>query len=156
VASPFVGRWSLPGVEEQARLRPLWRTGALAFWVGGVGGEWVTLQAAEAAPAPPSEEEDVEQGTTKQKQVTGSTANAAAPAAATEDTSRGSRSRRSRRSLPPGAYVVLTAYNPMGTLRADAANAAAARALAGRRGVAWGGCVSLCVMLIGQPCVVNQ
>ena len=150
-ASGFIGRWPLPGVEEQARLRPLWRAGVLAFWVhadngggssdaaeeqgeeGSVGGGWVTLQAAEAAPI-----SEAAAATTKEAEIT---KEASSRACATKvahtctfpdpnpSTSRSCSSRR-RRRLHPGTYVVLTAYNPMGTLRSSLDNVAAAGELA--------------------------
>ena len=114
LAGRSVGRWSLPGTEEQARLRPLWRTAVLAFWVPddaagspadhpAAAGGWVTLQATEAAPIDAMEE------------ASSSSVRPGAP-----------------RVLNPGEYLVLTAYNPMGTQHPEADNVAAQRQLAAR------------------------
>ena len=50
-----VTSWKTPPASAQARLRPLWRDATLAIWIGG---EWVTLQAAAAANAEPTREND--------------------------------------------------------------------------------------------------
>ena len=101
-SSPHIGRWTLPDVEEQARLRPLWRDGVLALWVDG---EWVVIQSVEAAP--PSHPRDDEGGGVNKKVIIATGTSVTYP-----------------------RYVVVTAYNPMGTLRSDAENMAAAKILA--------------------------
>ena len=131
-------------------MRPLWRAAVLAFWVGdGVrrmaddaGGGWFILQAAASV----QREEDVEAGDAGLAVGAATTAAAAAeagaeagameaagdataPAAAVAYASSGADFPRVRRVLPPGSYVVLTAYNPMGFLRADADNVAASTEL---------------------------
>ena len=113
-----------PDVDKQARLRPLWRNGVIALWVSGkdggddVSGGWVALQAAEAAPA---------QSPNGDGKVTSAAASASTSASAASSSVGGA---SPSWSLPVGSsYVVVTAYNPMGTLRSDADNIAAARQL---------------------------
>ena len=108
-------RWRLPKPEDVERLQAVWRDSTIAVWVGG---EWVTMQRAEACGATPSMGNSPEwrlgsggiRGTKRQK------------------TGAGEDSAPMLRTMT--RMVILTAHNPMGASRDAATNDLAMKQLA--------------------------
>ena len=101
-------RWTLPDATEQKRLAPLWRAATIAVWHSGA---WRMIRSE-------GDDDDDTRGFSRQAQ-----AQALLPAGTVTN-------RYKPLLLPAGTYLVVTAYNPMGTRADPRLNEAAALALA--------------------------